>query len=80
MKVALDRSLAEISPAKRAGTARTEVIKSVVVLALVETLRDNVCTRRARYEAPRCIEFMDALPMITTRKIMRKTLRERERV
>lgn len=66
---------------------RTEVIKAFVVLApgqtgdaaLVETLRDFVRTRLARHEVPRFIEFVEALPMTTTHKVMRRELRERER-
>ena len=66
---------------------RTEVIKAFVVLApgqtgdaaLVETLRDFVRTRLARHEVPRFIEFLEALPMTTTHKVMRRELRERSR-
>lgn len=66
---------------------RTEVIKAFVVLAaghtgdeaLVAELQDFVRSRLARHEVPRLIEFMDALPMTTTHKIMRRELREREK-
>lgn len=65
----------------------TESIKAYVVLrpgvtgdaALVETIRESVRTRLARHETPRAIEFVDALPMTTTGKIMRRTLRDHAR-
>jgi acetyl-CoA synthetase len=65
----------------------TESIKAYVVLrpgvvgdaALVETIRDSVRTRLARHETPRAIEFVQALPMTATGKIMRRELRDRAR-
>ena len=67
---------------------RTEVIKAFVVLAtgfvgndeLIAQLQDHVRTRLARHEVPRHIEFIDALPMTTTHKVLRRELRERERL
>jgi acetyl-CoA synthetase len=66
---------------------RTEIIKAFVILkagvepseALIEELRDFVRSRLARHEVPRLIEFVTALPMTTTGKIMRRELREREK-
>jgi acetyl-CoA synthetase len=63
----------------------TESIKAYVVLrpgvvgdaALSEAIRDAVRTRLARHECPREIEFVDALPMTATGKILRRELRAR---
>ena len=65
----------------------TESIKAYVVLrpgvvgdaALADAIRDSVRTRLARHETPREIEFVDALPMTATGKIMRRELRDRAR-
>jgi acetyl-CoA synthetase len=65
---------------------RTETIKAFVILreghvggeALAKTIMDFVGDRLARHERPREIAFVDSLPMTTTGKIMRKTLREQE--
>ena len=65
---------------------RTESIKAFVVLregrkgddALAEEIKAFVRDRLARHEMPRVIEFVDALPMTTTGKIMRRTLRDQE--
>ena len=64
---------------------KTEDIRAYVVLrpgqtasdALAATLRDWVRNRLARHEVPRDIEFVDALPMTTTGKILRRELRLR---
>jgi acetyl-CoA synthetase len=66
---------------------RTESIKAFIVLkqgtppdqALVENIRDFVREHLARHEVPRDIEFVSALPMTTTGKILRRQLREIER-
>lgn len=66
---------------------RTEIIKAFVVLkpgtdpgdTLADELRDFVRRTVAKHEIPRLIEFVDALPMTTTGKIMRGVLREREK-
>jgi acetyl-CoA synthetase len=63
----------------------TESIVAYVVLrpgqlgdaALSEAIRESVRTRLARHECPRRIEFVEALPMTATGKIMRRALRER---
>jgi acetyl-CoA synthetase len=61
----------------------TESIHAYVVLRpghvgdepLSEAIRDSVRQRLARHECPRRIEFVDALPMTATGKIMRRELR-----
>jgi acetyl-CoA synthetase len=66
---------------------RTEAIKAFVVLKagilpspkLVENVRDFVRDHLARHEVPRDIEFVSALPMTTTGKILRRELRDKER-
>jgi acetyl-CoA synthetase len=66
---------------------RTESIKAFIILkqgtapsqALVENVRDFVRDHLARHEVPRDIEFVTALPMTTTGKILRRELREIER-
>jgi acetyl-CoA synthetase len=66
---------------------RTESIKAFIVLrpgfaessALVEEIRDFVRAHLAKHEVPREIEFLTALPMTTTGKILRRVLRDAER-
>jgi acetyl-CoA synthetase len=66
---------------------RTESIKAFVVPRqgvtpspeLVEEIRDFVRNHLARHEVPKEIEFVAALPMTTTGKIMRRELRDAER-
>ena len=66
---------------------RTESIKAFVVLKqgfseskeLVGEIREFVREHLAKHEVPRDIEFVDALPMTTTGKIMRRQLRDVER-
>jgi acetyl-CoA synthetase len=65
---------------------RTESVKAFVVLkpghrgdaALTKSIQDHVRTRLAAHEYPREVEFIDALPMTATGKIMRRELRARE--
>jgi acetyl-CoA synthetase len=65
---------------------RTEIVKAFVVLrpgyapseALVKEIQDHVKVRVAAHEYPRKISFVDALPMTTTGKIIRRELRSRE--
>lgn len=67
---------------------RTERIKAFLVLregvepseALADEIRETLRTRLARHETPREIEFVAGLPMTTTGKIMRRELREQERL
>ncbi len=64
---------------------RTEIVKAYVVLrdnetsseALAQELQDFVKTRLAAHEYPREIEFVAALPLTATGKIMRNELRAR---
>jgi acetyl-CoA synthetase len=64
---------------------RTEVVKAYVVLKdgfeagedLAEELRSFVKTRLAQYSYPREIEFLEALPMTVTGKVIRKELKAR---
>ncbi|WP_299140526.1 AMP-binding protein [uncultured Tateyamaria sp.] len=61
---------------------RTEIVKAYVVLKAGRTpdgpaLRDYVKTRLASHSYPREIEFLDALPMTVTGKVIRKELKAR---
>jgi acetyl-CoA synthetase len=66
---------------------RTEIVKAYVVVkpgiepseALKEALKDHVRTRLAAHEYPREVEFLEALPMTTTGKVIRRALRDRAR-
>ena len=66
---------------------RTESIKAFVVLKegfraspeLVDEIRSFVREHLAKHEVPRDVEFVDALPMTTTGKILRRQLRDAER-
>ena len=65
---------------------RTELIKAFIVVsentdptdALAESLKELVRENLAKHEVPSSIEFVDSLPMTTTGKIMRRTLRDQE--
>jgi len=65
---------------------RTEIIKAFVVLAehvepsdtLANNLKQLVRDNLAKHEVPRLIEFVASLPLTTTGKIMRRTLRDWE--
>jgi len=67
--------------------ARTEIVKAYVLLEdevepgddLRAEIQDWVKTRLAAHEYPREVEFVDALPMTTTGKIIRKELKRRAR-
>ena len=64
---------------------KTEAIRAFVLLRpghvasaeLAEAIKESVRTRLARHECPRDIEFVDALPMTATGKILRRELRQR---
>lgn len=66
---------------------RGEIVKAYVVLRegraasgdLARELSDYVKSRLAAHEYPREVEFIDALPLTTTGKIIRRELRERAR-
>lgn len=65
---------------------RTEIVKAYVVLApgfnasqaLSDEMSDWVKRRLSMHEYPREVEFIDALPLTTTGKVIRRLLRERE--
>jgi acetyl-CoA synthetase len=64
---------------------RTEIVKAYVVLsdgfspsaALADEIRDWVKRRLSMHEYPREVEFIDALPITTTGKVIRRLLRDR---
>jgi acetyl-CoA synthetase len=64
---------------------RTEIVKAFLVLKpgeagspdLAREIQEFVKVRLAAHEYPRLVEFVDALPMTTTGKIIRRALRER---
>jgi acetyl-CoA synthetase len=64
---------------------RTEIVKAFVVLkdgvapsdALAVQIQDFVKTRLSAHEYPREVAFIDAMPMTTTGKIIRRLLRQR---
>jgi acetyl-CoA synthetase len=65
---------------------RTEIVKAFIILnrpaeditALKKEIQEFVRIRLAAHEYPREIEFVEALSMTATGKIIRKALRERE--
>jgi acetyl-CoA synthetase len=67
---------------------RGEIVKAYVVLKsgfarsseLAQALSDHVRSRLAAYEYPREVAFLDALPMTTTGKVIRRELRDRARL
>jgi len=69
----------------RPDPVRTEIVKAFIVLkpdhapsdALAADIRDFVKTRLSAHEYPREIAFIDAMPMTTTGKVIRRLLRER---
>jgi acetyl-CoA synthetase len=64
---------------------RTEIVKAFVVLkpgvagsdALAVQIQDFVKQRLSAHEYPREVAFIDAMPMTTTGKVIRRLLRER---
>jgi acetyl-CoA synthetase len=64
---------------------RTEIVKAFVVLkhgvpasdALAVEIQDFVRQRLSAHEYPREVAFIDAMPMTTTGKVIRRLLRER---
>jgi acetyl-CoA synthetase len=64
---------------------RTEIVKAFVVLkrdvaasdALAADIQDFVRQRLSAHEYPREVAFIDAMPMTTTGKVIRRLLRER---
>lgn len=67
---------------------RTEIVKAYVVLmpgfepspALEAEIRDWVKNRLSMHEYPREVAFVDALPLTTSGKVIRRLLRERARL
>lgn len=63
---------------------RTEAVKACIVLSpgqeataeLAKEIQSFVKTQLAAHEYPRIVEFVEALPMTTTGKIMRRVLRQ----
>ncbi len=63
---------------------RTEIVKAFVVLKaghppspeLADEIQRYVRTRLSAHEYPREVEFIDAMPMTTTGKIIRRLLRD----
>jgi acetyl-CoA synthetase len=75
-------SVATVGVVGKPDALRTEVVKAYVVLkegAEVGALelQDWVKDRLASYSYPREIEFLDALPMTVTGKVIRKDLKQR---
>jgi acetyl-CoA synthetase len=64
---------------------RTEIVKAFIVLkpghapsdALASDIQSFVRTRLSAHEYPREVAFIDALPMTTTGKVIRRLLREK---
>ncbi len=64
---------------------RTEIVKAFIVLReghdpsdeLVRSIQDHVRNRLSAYEYPRAVEFIDALPVTATGKVIRKDLARR---
>ncbi|MGO7635700.1 AMP-binding protein [Rhizobium leguminosarum] len=69
----------------KSDAVRTEIVKAYIVLspghhpseALAADIREWVKTRLSMHEYPREVEFIDALPLTTTGKVIRRLLRER---
>jgi acetyl-CoA synthetase len=69
----------------KSDTLRTEIVKAFLVLkdgvsasdTLAAEIQDFVRTRLSAHEYPREIAFIDAMPMTTTGKVIRRLLRER---
>jgi acetyl-CoA synthetase len=65
---------------------RTEIVKAFIVLKpgtaghdeLARAIQDHVRTRLAAHEYPRIVEFVDAMPLTATGKVMRRVLRDRD--
>ena len=64
---------------------RTEIVKAFIVLTdglapsdtLASEIQNFVRTRLSAHEYPREVSFIDAMPMTTTGKVIRRLLRER---
>ena len=64
---------------------RTQIVKAYVVLKpgrapgqdLAEAIRDHVRTRLSAHEYPREIDFVEAIPLTTTGKVIRRIFRQK---
>jgi len=64
---------------------RTEIVKAYVILAeghvptdaLTRELQDHVRRRLGAHEYPRQVRYVEALPLTTTGKVIRRELRDR---
>ncbi len=71
----------------KSDEVRTEIVKAYIVLKegfaptgdLAKDIQEHVKTRLAAHEYPREVEFVSALPMTTTGKVIRRELRQRDR-
>ncbi|NVK12575.1 MAG: AMP-binding protein [Rhodobacteraceae bacterium] len=75
-------SVATVGVIGKPDELRTEIVKAYVVLkpgaaASERELQDYVKNRLAHYSYPREVEFLDALPMTVTGKVIRKELKVR---
>ncbi|WP_406645138.1 AMP-binding protein [Aliisedimentitalea scapharcae] len=75
-------SVATVGVVGKPDALRTEIVKAYVVLkdgteATADELQNWVKTRLAHYSYPREIDFLDALPMTVTGKVIRKALKAR---
>jgi acetyl-CoA synthetase len=84
--LAAHAAVAQVAVVPKPDARRGAVVKAFVVAAagvtpgaaLVEELQALVRSRLAPYEAPKDVEFVDALPMTTTGKLQRSVLRQLE--
>jgi acetyl-CoA synthetase len=68
----------------KSDEVRTEIVKAYIVLKegfeptrdLAMGIQQHVKTRLAAHEYPREVEFVSALPMTTTGKVIRRELRQ----
>ncbi len=75
-------SVATVGVVGKPDALRTEIVKAYVVLkagaaATGEELQSYVKERLAHYSYPREVEFLEALPMTVTGKVIRKMLKAR---
>ena len=78
-------AVATVGVVGKPDALRTEIVKAYVVLRagvepsddLADSLKSYVKERLARYSYPREIEFLEALPMTVTGKVIRRELKAR---
>ena len=78
-------AVATVGVIGKPDATRTEIVKAYVVLkpdvepsdALKQELIDHVKQKLARHSYPRELEFINALPMTVTGKVIRKELKAR---